>query len=70
VIVRFGECRERKMSGRLEKRNVTTEWLKQNHELYTAATNHCFIKSIRDGTVDVNNFKHWMVRRFSTGLRL
>jgi thiaminase len=58
------------MSGRLEKRNVTTEWLKQNHELYTAATNHCFIKSIRDGTVDVNNFKHWMVRRFSTGLRL
>ena len=50
------------MSGILGKRTLTTEWLKQNHELYTAATNHSFIKSIRDGTIDVNNFKQWMVR--------
>lgn len=41
-------------------RSFTTEWLHQNHELYAAATNHAFIASIRDGSIDVINFKHWM----------
>lgn len=50
------------MSGGFESRTLTAEWLKQNQELYSAATNHSFIKSIRDGTIDVNNFKRWMVR--------
>jgi len=41
--------------------SFTANWLKENHELYIAATNHSFIQSIRDGTIDVNNFKKWMV---------
>jgi thiaminase len=40
--------------------SFTTDWLHHNHELYTAATNHTFIASIRDGSIDVINFKHWM----------
>ncbi|KAG0581215.1 hypothetical protein KC19_4G233300 [Ceratodon purpureus] len=48
------------MSTISESRSFTTDWLHQNHELYTAATNHTFIASIRDGTIDVINFKHWM----------
>lgn len=51
------------MASKLEskRRSFTANWLKENHELYIAATNHTFIKSIRDGSIDVNNFKKWLV---------
>lgn len=49
------------MAALTESPSFTAEWLHQNHELYTAATNHSFIASIRDGSVDVINFKRWMV---------
>ena len=40
---------------------LTAKWVK-HHELYETATNHNSIHSIREGTIDVNNFKRWMVR--------
>lgn len=48
------------MSGISEKSSFTTDWLHHNRELYAAATNHTFIASIRDGSIDVSKFKHWM----------
>lgn len=56
--------KEEKLKLKLEKemeKSTTDTWLRENQELYTAATSHSFIQSIRDGTVDVTNFKRWMV---------
>lgn len=49
------------VSGKGDRKSTTDTWLRENQELYTAATSHSFIQSIRDGTVDVTNFKRWMV---------
>jgi thiaminase len=53
--------KEMEVSGKGDKKSTTDTWLRENQELYTAATSHSFIQSIRDGTVDVTNFKRWMV---------
>lgn len=46
--------------GYMEAGSFTADFLKQNHDLYSAATNHSFIASIRDGSIDAQNFKLWM----------
>lgn len=35
-------------------------WMKKHAPLYTAATRHPFILSIRDGSVDLSAFKRWL----------
>lgn len=55
--------------GRMEGRNVGEEakgsviesWLIKHGFLYTGATRHPFILSIRDGTVEINSLKRWLV---------
>ncbi|PSR92512.1 Bifunctional TENA-E protein [Actinidia chinensis var. chinensis] len=35
-------------------------WVKKHSLLYTGATNHPFIHSVRDGTIDLSSFKRWL----------
>ncbi|XP_043721967.1 probable bifunctional TENA-E protein [Telopea speciosissima] len=39
---------------------VIQTWLNRHHLLYTKATKHPFILSIRDGTIDISSFKRWL----------
>lgn len=53
--------KEMEVSGKGDRKFTTDTWLRENQKLYTAATSHSFIQSIRDGSIDVTNFKRWMV---------
>ncbi|KMT16235.1 hypothetical protein BVRB_3g053910 [Beta vulgaris subsp. vulgaris] len=50
--------------------NFIENWVIKHDSVYTAATRHPFIHSIRDGSVDLSSFKTWLgqdylfVRRF------
>lgn len=35
-------------------------WVKKHDLIYIGATRHPFIHSIRDGSVDINNYKRWL----------
>ncbi|KAK6930266.1 Thiaminase-2/PQQC [Dillenia turbinata] len=39
---------------------MTEKWVKKHHLLYTGATRHPLILSIRDGSVDLSAFKRWL----------
>ncbi|XP_030527910.1 probable bifunctional TENA-E protein [Rhodamnia argentea] len=43
-----------------EEEGTTAMWLRKHRLMYTAATRHPFILSIRDGSVDLNSFKRWL----------
>ncbi|KAI4378962.1 hypothetical protein MLD38_016376 [Melastoma candidum] len=43
-----------------EEEGTTTTWLRKHRHLYTAATRHPLILSIRDGTVDLDSFRRWL----------
>lgn len=43
-----------------EEEGTTATWLRKHRLMYTAATRHPFILSIRDGSVDLNSFKRWL----------
>lgn len=43
-----------------EAEGTTATWLKKHRLVYTAATRHPFILSIRDGSIDLNSFKRWL----------
>lgn len=43
-----------------EVEGTTALWLKKHRLVYTAATRHPFILSIRDGSIDLNSFKRWL----------
>ncbi|CAK9145647.1 unnamed protein product [Ilex paraguariensis] len=36
------------------------EWLRKHRLVYTGATRHPFILSVRDGSVDLSSFKRWL----------
>lgn len=42
------------------KTQIIETWLRKHSLIYTAATRHPFILSIRDGTVDSSSFKTWL----------
>ncbi|GLU08500.1 hypothetical protein SLE2022_254080 [Rubroshorea leprosula] len=42
------------------KVTMTETWLRKNLPLYTRATRHPLILSIRDGSVDLSSFKTWL----------
>ncbi|KAG6765744.1 hypothetical protein POTOM_029801 [Populus tomentosa] len=44
----------------VEKNGVIDRWVKKHLVLYTGATRHPFILSIRDGTIDFSSFKRWL----------
>jgi hypothetical protein len=54
----------------VEKNGVIDRWVKKHLVLYTGATRHPFILSIRDGTIDFSSFKRWLVRTLFTLLSL
>ncbi|KAJ0093442.1 hypothetical protein Patl1_24904 [Pistacia atlantica] len=58
----FPEETHQKKNGRedLEKSGMIDTWLRKHRLLYTGATRHPFILSIRDGTVDLSSFKTWL----------
>ena len=37
-------------------------WLRRHRPLYTGATRHPLIVSIRDGSIDMASFKKWLVK--------
>ncbi|CAN8259057.1 unnamed protein product [Cochlearia groenlandica] len=43
-----------------EKKGMIDAWLDKHRSLYTAATRHAFIVSIRDGSVDLSSFRTWL----------
>ncbi|MBA0685102.1 hypothetical protein Goari_026642 [Gossypium aridum] len=42
------------------KITVTETWLRKHRHLYDGATRHPFIRSIRDGNIDISAFKTWL----------
>ncbi|KAB1213852.1 Seed maturation protein PM36 [Morella rubra] len=64
----FGELsyssRRRKMEGKPkeegEKSGIIDTWLRKHRLVYTGATRHPFVLSIRDGTVDLSAYKRWL----------
>ncbi|XP_058000897.1 probable bifunctional TENA-E protein [Hevea brasiliensis] len=50
---------EGKTKEKCEKSGIIEMWAKK-HLLYTEATRHPFILSIRDGSVDLSSFKRWL----------
>jgi hypothetical protein len=44
-----------------KKIGMTEAWLRKHRPVYNAATKHPFIRSIRDGTVQIHSFKTWLV---------
>lgn len=40
---------------------TTDTWLREHSLMLVAATRHPFILSIRDGSVDIDSFKRWLV---------
>ncbi|KAJ8767341.1 hypothetical protein K2173_017385 [Erythroxylum novogranatense] len=47
-----------------EKSGMIGKWLKKHLHLYVAATRHNFVLSIRDGSVDLSNFKKWLAQDY------
>ena len=45
----------------MEKTTMTETWLRKHRLLYVGATRHPFIRSIRDGNIDLSSFKTWLV---------
>jgi thiaminase len=45
----------------MEKRGVIDTWIDKHRSIYTAATRHAFVVSIRDGSVDLSSFRTWLV---------
>ncbi|XP_022760690.1 probable bifunctional TENA-E protein [Durio zibethinus] len=43
-----------------EKITMTERWLRKHSLLYVGATRHPFIRSIRDGNIDLSSFKTWL----------
>jgi hypothetical protein len=52
---------EGKKREEVEKIGMIETWLKKHRIIYTGATRHPFVLSIRDGTVDLSAFKTWLV---------
>ncbi|XP_057872428.2 bifunctional TENA2 protein isoform X1 [Cryptomeria japonica] len=48
------------MATGIESSSITSEWLKQHAQLYSEATFHPFIQSIKNGSIDFNCFKRWL----------
>ncbi|KAF9677226.1 hypothetical protein SADUNF_Sadunf08G0085900 [Salix dunnii] len=46
--------------GPVKKDGMIDRWVKKHLLLYTEATSHPFILSIRDGTIDFSSFKRWL----------
>lgn len=42
---------------------VIEQWLRKHRLIYTGATRHPLILSIRDGTVHLSAFKRWLVKK-------
>uniref|UniRef100_A0A2N9IP66 aminopyrimidine aminohydrolase n=1 Tax=Fagus sylvatica TaxID=28930 RepID=A0A2N9IP66_FAGSY len=51
---------EGKKREEVEKIGMIETWLKKHRIIYTGATRHPFVLSIRDGTVDLSAFKTWL----------
>lgn len=51
---------EGKTREELEKSGMIDTWLRKHRLIYTGATRHPLILSIRDGTVDFSSFKRWL----------
>lgn len=49
------------MADEREKMKFIENWVIKHDSVYTAATRHPFIHSIRDGSVDLSSFKTWLV---------
>ncbi|XP_058083468.1 bifunctional TENA-E protein [Magnolia sinica] len=50
---------ERKLEGEGDGGTIAT-WLNKHRQMYSRATRHPFILSIKDGTVDFSSFKRWL----------
>ncbi|CAE5967565.1 unnamed protein product [Arabidopsis arenosa] len=48
------------MEKKPEKRGMIDTWIDKHRSIYTAATRHAFVVSIRDGSVDLSSFKTWL----------
>lgn len=44
----------------MEKSGTIDTWLRKHRSIYTGATRHPLILSIRDGTVDLSAYKRWL----------
>ncbi|KAK2412133.1 hypothetical protein P8452_72583 [Trifolium repens] len=47
-----------------KKIGMTEAWLRKHRPVYNAATKHPFIRSIRDGTVQIHSFKTWLAQDY------
>jgi hypothetical protein len=52
---------EGKTREEVEKSGMIDTWLMKHRLIYTGATRHPLILSIRDGTVDLSAYKRWLV---------
>lgn len=43
---------------------MTEAWLRKHRLLFTGATRHPFVLSIRDGTIDIASFKTWLAQDY------
>ena len=59
--VRVRGMEGKKTREEVEKSGMIDTWMKKHRMIYTGATKHPFILSIRDGTVDLEAFKTWLV---------
>ncbi|XP_010487569.1 PREDICTED: bifunctional TENA-E protein [Camelina sativa] len=48
------------MEKKPERRGVIDTWIDKHRSIYTAATRHAFVVSIRDGSVDLSSFRTWL----------
>ncbi|KDP27900.1 hypothetical protein JCGZ_18980 [Jatropha curcas] len=48
------------MEGKTKEEGIIERWVMKHLLLYTGATRHPFILSIRDGSVDISSFKRWL----------
>ncbi|KAK6254392.1 Thiaminase-2/PQQC - like 2 [Theobroma cacao] len=51
---------EGKTGEEMGKTLMTETWLRKHRLLYVGATRHPFIRSIRDGNIDLSSFKTWL----------
>ena len=59
--VRVRGMEGKKTREEVEKSGMIDTWMWKHRLIYTGATKHPFILSIRDGTVDLEAFKTWLV---------
>ncbi|KAJ7980381.1 Seed maturation protein PM36 [Quillaja saponaria] len=55
---------EEKMKTEVERSAMIDTWLEKHRLIYTGATRHPFILSIRDGTIDMTSFKRWLAQDY------